>query len=365
LAAGTIIAGSGVIANGAITNALIGNLAVDTANIAAGAIVEAKIGDGQITNAKIGNFIQSSNYAAGSAGWKIHKDGTAEFGAAVIRGTFSADQIAANSITSGKIAANSITSDKISVTSLSAVSANMGGLNTGYINLSGNGTGDGYIRSYNKSWEDNNSGWILNRNGTTGDTFIKFTAGNSTFKMSSWQDNVIEWKDTSGNEKLYIDASGNARFSGNLTANAVNAVNTINIAGNAVSASGFNTTTWLSGTAIYAGGEAGADWVGINYPAGDKRTMLMATVQANVPSGATNVGVRFEYSTNPQSGNWTEISRRLNSSIGGFTTTHVFTTSIDWGFNGSTTFRTVVYNEGASNYYYPMYVSLFVLATFR
>jgi hypothetical protein len=241
----------------------------------------------------------------------------------------------------------------------------MGGLNTGYINLSGNGTGDGYIRSYNKSWEDNNSGWILNRNGTTGDTFIKFTAGNSTFKMSSWQDNVIEWKDTSGNEKLYIDASGNARFSGNLTANAVNAVNTINIAGNAVSASGFNTTTWLSGTAIYAGGEAGADWVGINYPAGYKRTMLMATVQANVPSGATNVGVRFEYSTNPQSGNWTEISRRLNSSIGGFTTTHVFTTSIDWGFNGSTTFRTVVYNEGASNYYYPMYVSLFVLATFR
>lgn len=36
------------------------------------------IGDGTITNAKIGNFIQSTNYIAGSAGWQLNKAGTME-----------------------------------------------------------------------------------------------------------------------------------------------------------------------------------------------------------------------------------------------------------------------------------------------
>ncbi|HGG9151396.1 TPA: phage tail protein [Enterobacter cloacae] len=36
------------------------------------------IGDGTIGNAKIGNYIQSNNYVAGSAGWKLDKGGTFE-----------------------------------------------------------------------------------------------------------------------------------------------------------------------------------------------------------------------------------------------------------------------------------------------
>lgn len=36
------------------------------------------IQDGTIENAKIGNYIQSNNYVAGSAGWKLHKGGTFE-----------------------------------------------------------------------------------------------------------------------------------------------------------------------------------------------------------------------------------------------------------------------------------------------
>ncbi|MGL4817002.1 MAG: DUF1983 domain-containing protein, partial [Enterobacter sp.] len=36
------------------------------------------IQDGTIENAKIGNFIQSNNYVAGSAGWKLDKGGTFE-----------------------------------------------------------------------------------------------------------------------------------------------------------------------------------------------------------------------------------------------------------------------------------------------
>ncbi len=45
------------------------------------------IQDGTISNAKIGNFIQSNNYVAGSAGWKLDKAGDAELNNVVVRGT--------------------------------------------------------------------------------------------------------------------------------------------------------------------------------------------------------------------------------------------------------------------------------------
>ncbi|ELL8890794.1 DUF1983 domain-containing protein [Escherichia coli] len=45
------------------------------------------IGDGTISNAKIGNYIQSNNYAAGSAGWTLNKAGDAEFNNVTVRGT--------------------------------------------------------------------------------------------------------------------------------------------------------------------------------------------------------------------------------------------------------------------------------------
>ncbi len=41
-------------------------------------IRDALIQDGSITNAKIGNYIQSNNFVAGSAGWRIDKNGNAE-----------------------------------------------------------------------------------------------------------------------------------------------------------------------------------------------------------------------------------------------------------------------------------------------
>lgn len=85
------------IGSAAITNAKIGNLAVDSAKIADASIVEAKIGsaavteakiaDAAITNAKIGNVIQSADYVAGSAGWKVDKAGQMEMNNATFRGT--------------------------------------------------------------------------------------------------------------------------------------------------------------------------------------------------------------------------------------------------------------------------------------
>jgi hypothetical protein len=41
-------------------------------------ISDAFIQEGTITNAKIGNYIQSNNYVAGSAGWKLDKNGNWE-----------------------------------------------------------------------------------------------------------------------------------------------------------------------------------------------------------------------------------------------------------------------------------------------
>ncbi|MBJ7555380.1 phage tail tip fiber protein [Marinomonas spartinae] len=101
---------SAKIANGQITNAHIANAAITSANIANGqitnahianaAITSAKIGDGQITNAKIGDVIQSANYSPGVSGWRILKNGSAEFNGVVVSremtvasGTFSLGRV--------------------------------------------------------------------------------------------------------------------------------------------------------------------------------------------------------------------------------------------------------------------------------
>jgi Domain of unknown function (DUF1983) len=101
--------------NGTITNAKIANLTVDDAKIASMSV--AKLVAGSITT---GQYIQSSSYVAGSAGWRIDGNGTAEFSFAMIRGTLVATQIAANSIDASKL----------SVSSLSAITATIGTLRT-------------------------------------------------------------------------------------------------------------------------------------------------------------------------------------------------------------------------------------------
>lgn len=70
-----------------ITTALIRDAAISTAKIGDAQITTAKIGDAQITNAKIGDTIQSNDFVAGSAGWRIQKSGNAELNNATFRGT--------------------------------------------------------------------------------------------------------------------------------------------------------------------------------------------------------------------------------------------------------------------------------------
>lgn len=94
LALNTIVAGDGAIANLAITNALIANLAVDDAKVASMSV--AKLLAGSLS---VGQYIRSTSYVPGSAGWTINADGSAEFSAASIRGQLTAAQLDARGLT--------------------------------------------------------------------------------------------------------------------------------------------------------------------------------------------------------------------------------------------------------------------------
>jgi hypothetical protein len=88
LATGTIVAGDGAIANLAIVNTQIANATITDAKIANVSV--SKLTAGSIA---VGEYIQSNNYSAGVAGWRIHGNGVAEFAAASIRGQLGAAQI--------------------------------------------------------------------------------------------------------------------------------------------------------------------------------------------------------------------------------------------------------------------------------
>ena len=107
---------NGDIANATIQGAKIDSATITSANIASGTITSANIQDatiqaadianGAIENAKIGNVIQSANYSAGTAGWKIDKTGQIEANNATFRGTLDVSNASSGSrlkITSTKI----------------------------------------------------------------------------------------------------------------------------------------------------------------------------------------------------------------------------------------------------------------------
>ena len=86
-----------------ITNAKIANLAVDDAKIATVSVDKLTAG-----SVSVGQYIQSTGYIPGQAGWRINGDGYAEFGFANIRGTLLASQIGADTITADKIDARGL-----------------------------------------------------------------------------------------------------------------------------------------------------------------------------------------------------------------------------------------------------------------
>lgn len=215
--------------NGSITNAKIGNAAIDDAKIAnlsaekitAGtiaadrldaAVVTAKVAnlnaavitqgflntaviqDGTITDAKIANEIKSTNYVAGTAGWRITKAGTIE----------AQDLNSRGSVTVGR---------------------------------PGNPDEWAVVRSDGKDWwYNNNAGFIMAHNKNYAGSGLSY----SLLEFRGGPQALLRWRGGTHPDA----ASGVLEVSGVLTADAVNAVNTVNIAGQAVTFPNHSRATW-------------------------------------------------------------------------------------------------------------------------
>lgn len=82
------------IQNGTVTNLTVGKGQIDDGHVLNLSAVKLTAGDGTI-----GNVLKSENFVSGSAGWIVRRDGTAEFGAAMIRGRLTAAQIDSRGLT--------------------------------------------------------------------------------------------------------------------------------------------------------------------------------------------------------------------------------------------------------------------------
>ncbi|MGB6096447.1 MAG: host specificity factor TipJ family phage tail protein [Comamonas thiooxydans] len=118
LSANAIAVGTAAIQDGAIVNAMIGNLAAD--KITAGTLAAARIAAGSIDATKLAALAVTAGKIAANA--------------------VTATEIAAGAITAAKLSAGAVTADKISVATLSAMAANLGTVTAGRIQNAANTT---------------------------------------------------------------------------------------------------------------------------------------------------------------------------------------------------------------------------------
>lgn len=183
---------SAFIADASITNAKIRNAAIDDAKIAT--LSAGKLTAGTLA---VGQWVASQGYLAGSSGWRINADGSAEFSTATVRGTIYA--------------------------SLGAI----GGI----------AIGSTYIQS---NYAAGVSGFRLNSDGSAEFNSItargRIEASSGTFAGSLVAATGTFSGSLNAAEGTFAGslAAATGTFSGTMTASAVNAVNTVNIAGQAV-----------------------------------------------------------------------------------------------------------------------------------
>lgn len=187
--------------NGTVTNLKVANGAIDDLKVAS--VSASKLTAGSIA---VGQHIQSTGYVASSVGWRINGDGTAEFSGVVVRGTVIATAgsiggitIASNAVRAGQTAYNTGTGFHLG--------------SDGRFSL-GSGTGN------RLTWDGTNLNVV---GGGTFSGALSAATGSFAGSLSAA---------TGSFAGSLSGATGT--FSGALTANAINAVNTVNIAGNAV-----------------------------------------------------------------------------------------------------------------------------------
>ena len=110
-----------------------GNLLV-TGTVGADRIAAGTIGAYTITLGGASSIIQSTNYVAGTSGWRIKGDGVGEFQNVTVRGSLNASDLTAGTLNISRIADTSITSAKIS--SLSADKLTAGTIDANTITVS-------------------------------------------------------------------------------------------------------------------------------------------------------------------------------------------------------------------------------------
>jgi predicted phage tail protein len=153
-------------------------------------INSAFIEDASITNEKIGNYIQSANYVAGSAGWYIGKDGTAEFNNVTVRGTV----YATDGDFSGTVYANKIDGEIVNGFVLNTIAVDESNSDYSYTN--------NYIITVNQNYSypmvasisiPITITQVSNYSGVTGTTLqfkILDTNGNTVSSLSVFADNT-------------------------------------------------------------------------------------------------------------------------------------------------------------------------------
>lgn len=197
------VIGTAEIANGAITNAQIGSLAVDTTNIKDAAISSAKIanlavgtaqiGDGAITNAKIGKLAvgtaQIANAAItdaqiGNVSANKLTAGTIDFN------TITGKNINASNITTGKL-----DTERLNVNKLSALSADLGDVTTG--SLKGVDIVANTFSTPNGSFTTDANGNVVASNltirGVTNLVYNAALLGGSSHNIPGWTTSSMAW----------------------------------------------------------------------------------------------------------------------------------------------------------------------------
>lgn len=214
--------------NGTITNAKIGDLAVTDAKIAT--LAASKLTAGSIA---VGAFIQSTGYVAGSAGWRIHGNGSAEFSNVTIRGATYTGTIFANSGTIG--------SAEINATDVRSVGFVAG--STGW-RLQSGGIFEAYASAGARRFNLSASGTtpllqipgltILGNGTATFSGALSAATGSFAGSLSAATGSFAGSLSAATGSFAGSLVAASGSFAGVLTAAAINAVNTINIAGNAV-----------------------------------------------------------------------------------------------------------------------------------
>lgn len=176
------------IKNGTITNAKIGNAAIDDLKVAN--VSAAKLTAGSIA---VGQYIQSTGYVAGSAGWRINGDGAAEFSGVLVRGTVYA--------TAGQIGGNTIDASGLQSPGYAAGTSGWRLSSDGTGQIGGLTVGTNYIQSNN--YVAGSAGWKLGNDGTLeassgtfrGSLDVKSAASGARLEIKN---NVLKVFDSSG-----------------------------------------------------------------------------------------------------------------------------------------------------------------------